>query len=61
MAPASGAITIVVVDYDKERSSKRTYGVTVQDTFVQIDAKGTSSAAWNGGGVDGILTRVKRG
>jgi len=56
-----GNVTIVVVDYDKERKLERTYGVTVQDTFVQIDAAGTRLAAWNGGGVDGILARVKRG
>lgn len=55
-----GPITIVVVDYDKERALEKTYGVTVQDTFVQIDSSGARLAAWNGGGVDGILTRVKR-
>ena len=56
-----GNITIVVVDYDKERKLEKTYGVTVQDTFVQIDAAGTRLTAWNGGGVDGILAHVKRG
>jgi hypothetical protein len=56
-----GNITIVVVDYDKERELERTYGVTVQDTFVQISAEGARLAAWNSGGVDGILTRVKTG
>ena len=55
-----GNITIVVADYDKERELERTYGVTVQDTFVQIDASGTKLTAWNSGGVDGILARVKR-
>ena len=55
-----GAIAIVVVDYDKERDLEKAYGVTVQDTFVQIDAKGARRAAWNGGGVDGILSRTKR-
>ncbi len=54
-----GKITIVVVDYDKERQLEKTYGVTVQDTFVQIDAKGAKLAAWNGGGVDGILANTK--
>jgi len=56
-----GMITIVVVDYDKERDLESTYGVTVQDTFVQIDSKGVRLAGWNGGGVDGILAHVKRG
>ncbi|HUJ75451.1 MAG TPA: thioredoxin family protein [bacterium] len=55
-----GPITIVVVDYDKEKDLETTYGVTVQDTFVQIDPRGMRLAAWNSGGVDGILARVKR-
>jgi thiol-disulfide isomerase/thioredoxin len=54
-----GKITIIVVDYDKERELARTYGVMVQHTYVQIDAKGDKLAAWNGGGVDGILDHVK--
>lgn len=53
-------ITVVVLDYDTEKAVKRTYGVTVQDTFVQIDASGMKLAAWNGGGVDGILARTVR-
>lgn len=56
-----GNITIVVVDYDKERQLEKTYGVTVQHTYVQIDAKGVKLGAWNGGGVDGILAHAKRG
>ena len=56
-----GDITIVVVNYDKERELEKTYGVTVQDTFVQIDSTGARLVGWNGGGVDGILSRVKRG
>jgi thiol-disulfide isomerase/thioredoxin len=56
-----GDITIVVVNYDKERELESTYAVTVQDTFVQIDSKGARLVAWNGGGVDGILSRVKHG
>ena len=56
-----GNITIVVVDYDKERQLEKAYGVTVQDTFVQIDAAGARLGAWNSGGVDGILARVNRG
>jgi thiol-disulfide isomerase/thioredoxin len=56
-----GNITIVVVDYDKERQLEKAYGVTVQDTFVQIDATGARLGSWNSGGVDGILARVKRG
>lgn len=54
-------IIVVVLDYDKEKAVKRQYGVTVQDTFVQIDAGGMKLGAWNGGGVAGILQRVVRG
>ena len=49
----------MVVDYDKERELESTYGVTVQDTFVQISAQGARLTAWNSGGVDGILAHVK--
>jgi thioredoxin 1 len=54
-------ISIVVLDYDKEKAVKKQFGVTVQDTFVQIDGKGAKLAAWNGGGVAGILQHVVRG
>ncbi len=53
-------ITIVVVDYDRERDLEKAYGVTAQDTFVQIDAQGAKLRAWNGGGVDGILMHAAR-
>jgi thiol-disulfide isomerase/thioredoxin len=54
-----GKITVVVADFDKERELERTYGVVVQHTYVQIDAKGNKMSAWNGGGVDGILGHLK--
>jgi thiol-disulfide isomerase/thioredoxin len=54
-----GAITIIVVDYDKEKALKKTYGVTYQHTYVQIDSKGTKLGLWSGGGVDGIIDHVK--
>jgi len=50
-----GAITVVIVDYDKAGELKSRYGVTSQHTFVQIDSKGTRLAAWNGGGVQDIV------
>jgi thiol-disulfide isomerase/thioredoxin len=53
-------ITLVVVDYDRERDLARRYQVTYQHTFVQIDAAGARLAAWNGGGVEAILARVER-
>lgn len=41
-------LVIVVVDYDAERDVRRQYGVTVQHTFVQIDADGTELKRWAG-------------
>ncbi|HTZ52208.1 MAG TPA: thioredoxin family protein [Spirochaetia bacterium] len=55
-----GAINVVVVDYDRSSDLKKKYGITVQDSFVQIGAMGEKLAAWNGGGVDGILMNVQK-
>lgn len=55
-----GKVNIVVVDYDKSADLKAKYGITVQDTFVQIDSKGVKLAIWNGGGVDGILNNLAK-
>ena len=41
-------LTIVKVDYDDSDELKQTYGVTVQHTFVQVDADGNEIAKWNG-------------
>jgi thiol-disulfide isomerase/thioredoxin len=56
-----GDVNIVVVDYDMAKDLEKTYGVTVQDTFVQIDASGNRLGIWNGGGVAMIKTRLVRG
>jgi len=53
-------VSVVVVDYDTARDLEKTYGVSVQDTFVQIDANGVKLAIWNGGGVDGIKSHLVR-
>ena len=57
-----GDVAIVVADYDKATELKAKYGITVQDTFVQIDASGTEKAIWRGGGagVDDILSHIVR-
>jgi thiol-disulfide isomerase/thioredoxin len=55
-----GKVNVVVVDYDKSSDLKAKYGITVQDTFVQIDSKGAKLAIWNGGGVDGILNNLAK-
>jgi thiol-disulfide isomerase/thioredoxin len=41
-------LAIVLVDFDSETDLKRQYGVTVQHTFVQIDADGNKLAKWSG-------------
>jgi thiol-disulfide isomerase/thioredoxin len=57
-----GNVAIVVADYDKATELKAKYGITVQDTFVQIDASGMQKAVWRGGGagVDDILSHIVR-
>lgn len=41
-------LAIVAVDYDSSDELKRQYGITVQHTFVQVDAEGNELAKWNG-------------
>ena len=55
-----GDVAIVVADYDKAAELKAKYRVTVQNTYVQIDANGKQKAIWMGGGVDGILSHLVR-
>ena len=57
-----GDVRIVVANYDTATALKAKYGITAQDTFVQIDAAGAQKAIWNGGGdgVDGILSHLAR-
>jgi hypothetical protein len=41
-------LTIVVVDFDTAMELRKLYGVTVQHTFVQIDASGEAITKWSG-------------
>ena len=41
-------LTVVKVDYDTANDLRQEYGVTLQHTFVQIDADGNQLAKWNG-------------
>jgi thioredoxin-like negative regulator of GroEL len=41
-------LVIVVVDFDAETDVRRQHGVTVQHTFVQVDADGTTLKKWTG-------------
>ena len=53
-----GNITVLVVNYDKNRPLRRKYGVTYQHTFVQIDSEGEKVELWNGGGLEGLHENV---
>jgi thioredoxin 1 len=48
--PASlpDGLTVVKLDFDAETALRQQYGVTVQHTFVQIDAAGEKVGAWTG-------------
>jgi thioredoxin 1 len=41
-------LTVVKLDFDTETALRQQYGVTVQHTFVQIDAAGEKIGAWTG-------------
>lgn len=47
-------LTLVIADYDKDKTLKSRFGVTYQDTFVLLDKAGKPIKTWNGGGVDGL-------
>lgn len=42
-------LTIVKVDYDKEKDLKETHKVTQQHTFVKVDQDGKELKKWSGG------------
>lgn len=52
-------LTIVVVDFDTATELRKLYGVTVQHTFVQIDASGEAITKWSGSTtIDEIVEQV---
>jgi thiol-disulfide isomerase/thioredoxin len=56
-----GKATVVVVDYDKAGALLGAYGITYQDSYVQIDAAGRALSVWNGGGVEALLAHLAPG
>jgi thioredoxin 1 len=46
--PVPDGLTIVKTDFDTMTELRQRYGVTVQHTFVQIDADGEQLAKWSG-------------
>ena len=51
-------ITVIIVNYDKEKALKKKYGVTYQHTYVRINSSGEKIAIWSGGGVEKILKKI---
>ncbi len=52
-------LTIVSVDFDDNTELRQEYGVTVQHTFVQVDAAGSEVAKWSGSTtVDEVADRL---
>lgn len=52
-------VTLITVDYDKEKALKAKYGITTQHTFVQIDSDGAVVSKWNGGGSTELAKNIK--
>ena len=46
--PVPDGLTIVKTDFDTMTELRQKYGVTVQHTFVQVDADGEQLAKWSG-------------
>ncbi len=55
-------VQILKVDYDSNKDLRQKYGVTVQTTFVRVDANGNKQSAWKGYGsasLDALLENTK--
>jgi thioredoxin 1 len=50
-------ITLVLADYDREAALKTQYGVTYQNSYVQVGRDGEKIQLWNGGGIDALNTK----
>jgi thioredoxin 1 len=50
-------ITLVLADYDSEAALKTQYGVTYQNSYVQVGRDGEKIQLWNGGGIDALNTK----
>ncbi|MBV7412274.1 thioredoxin family protein [Dermabacteraceae bacterium TAE3-ERU27] len=53
-------VTLVKVDFDSSTQLRQKYGVTMQHTFVQIDADGNAVKTWQGAGAAGLAGEVQR-
>jgi thioredoxin 1 len=60
MANIPEGVHILDVDYDNSADLKQKYGVTMQHTLVQVDAKGNLITKWSGGGtLDAVIKNLK--
>jgi thioredoxin 1 len=50
-------ITLVLADYDSEAELKTKYGVTYQNSYVQVGRDGEKVQLWNGGGIGALNTK----
>lgn len=48
-------VTILKTDYDTSTELKAKYGITMQDTWVQVNSQGNEITKWNSGG-EGLKT-----
>jgi hypothetical protein len=49
---------ILKVDYDSSQDLRKQYGVTIQSTFVRVNAAGEKQTLWNGYGKDKSLSAI---
>jgi ABC-type uncharacterized transport system YnjBCD substrate-binding protein len=60
MANIPEGVYILDVDYDNSAELKQKYGVTMQHTLVQVDAKGNMITKWSGGDtLDSVVKNLK--
>lgn len=52
-------LTLVIADYDAETELKTRYGVTYQNTYVQVAADLSRIQIWNGGGIEALNSRTQ--
>jgi thioredoxin 1 len=50
-------ITLIIADYDTETELKTRYGVTYQNTYVQVGPDGEKIQIWNGGGIEALNSK----
>lgn len=50
-------VTLVIADYDSESDLKARYGVTYQNTYVQVGRDGEKLQIWNGGGIEALNSK----